>query len=103
MEKHIPVLKIDSDESYRRFSYLSPLSKRTITTKSTERISFVKEGFSSPKCVRASHEMLMPANKIYSRRNTTLNLSKSILLNNRRIGEKLLLDSFPSEDQTNNP
>ena len=84
-------------EVEQKVSYLSPLAKRSLTTRSSERINFDKHQFSSPKCVRASHEMLVPPHK--SRLNTSKNtdLSHSVVLNNRRIGEKLLLDSFPPD------
>lgn len=78
-----------------KVSYLSPLTKRVFSSKSTERINFNQCGFSSPRCVRASHEMKIPLKKAESHKHYVLDSSKSILLNNRRIGEKLLLDSFP--------
>ena len=76
-------------------SYLSPMTKRSLTTRSSERINFNKSGFSSPKCVRASHEMLIPLGKALLKKSQTSDPSHSILMNNRRIGERLLLDSFP--------
>lgn len=78
-----------------KVSYLSPLTKRVFSSKSTERINFNQCGFSSPRCVKASHEMKIPLRKAESHKHYALDSSKSILLNNRRIGEKLLLDSFP--------
>jgi len=78
-----------------KVSYLSPITKRTFSSRSNERFNFNQAGFSSPRCVRASHEMKIPLNKTESHKQFHLDSSKSILLNNRRIGEKLLLDSFP--------
>ena len=98
MEGRVPRLEIATEqESQHMFSYLSPVSKRSCTVHHTERISFTKNGFSSPKCVRASHEMFISISKIYPRRNSNNDSSKSILINNRKIGEKLLLDSFPTK------
>lgn len=93
MESRLPKLRLDSGSP--RNLYLSPMAKRSLTSRSNERINFTKNGFSSPKCVRASHEMLIPVNRTLIRKSTALDFSKSILINNRRIGEKLLLDSFP--------
>ena len=80
-----------------KVSYLSPITKRMFSSRSTERINFNQCGFSSPRCVRASHEMKIPLYKTESQKHYHLDSSKSILLNNRRIGEKLLLDSFPKQ------
>lgn len=89
-------LTLDTDSLSNRLSYLSPTAKRSLTTRSTYRINFTKSGFSSPKCVRATHEVLLPTIKPDNRRNSHQDISKSIVLNNRRIGENLLLDTFPT-------
>jgi hypothetical protein len=86
-----------TDPVIPKVSYLSPLTKRVFCSKSTERINFNQCGFSSPRCVKASHEMGIPLKKAESHKQYVLDSSKSILLNNRRIGEKLLLDSFPKK------
>ena len=97
MDSRLPKLKLNLDSDPKKFSYLSPTTKRSYTTRSTDRINFTKNGFSSPKCVRASHEMLISLDQTLIKKHSALDSSKSILLNNRRIGEKLLLDSFPSK------
>ena len=96
MENKVPKLEINTEaESQDMFSYLSPVSKRSYTVRHTERISFNKHGFSSPKCVRASHEMFIGISRILPRKTSNNDSSRSILINNRKIGEKLLFDSFP--------
>lgn len=95
MAESIQKLSLDTESLSNRLSYLSPSAKRSLTARSTDRINFNKSGFSSPKCVRATHEMLMPSFKSDNRRNSHHDMSKSIVINNRRIGENLLLDSFP--------
>lgn len=97
MEGKLPRLRLPTESVSPKASYLSPMTKRSLTARSSERINFDKCGFSSPKCVRASHEMLISLEKTSSPKNYQLDCSKSILINNRRIGEKLLLDSFPSK------
>lgn len=87
----------NQDPAIPKVSYLSPITKRVFSSRSTERINFNQCGFSSPKCVRASHEMKIPLNRTESHKQYHLDSSKSILINNRRIGEKLLLDSFPKQ------
>lgn len=97
MEGRLPKLRLTVEPTSPKVSYLSPMTKRSLTTRSTERINFTKCGFSSPKCVRASHEMLIPLNKALIKKPQHLETSKSILINNRKIGERLLLDSFPQK------
>lgn len=100
MEGRLPKLSIPISVESPKHCYLSPTAKRSLTNRSSERINFNKNGFSSPKCVRASHEMLIPLGRTLNRRHPTLDTSKSIFINNRRIGEKLLLDSFPCQQYT---
>ena len=97
MEGRLPRLRLPTETNSPKFNYLSPLTKRSLTSRGLERINFNKNGFSSPKCVRASHEMLIPLKKIFPQKIVNIDASKSILINNRRIGEKLLLDSFPAK------
>ena len=95
-------LSIDTESLSNRLSYLSPVAKRSLTTRSTYRINFNKSGFSSPKCVRATHEVLLPIFKSDNIHNTPHDMSKSIVLNNRRIGENLLLDTLPLSPNQHN-
>ena len=78
-------------------SYLNLITKRSSTARSSERINFNKISFSSPKCIKTSHEILMPLSKSLLKKSQNLNNSKSATAKSRKISEKLLLDVFPSE------
>ncbi|CAG9327025.1 unnamed protein product [Blepharisma stoltei] len=94
----VPKLRLSLPSLTTGSVYISPRERRkqSLTSRYTDQFSFVHNDFSTPKVIKASHDISIPSPRRNFKTACLTTKPETILLNNRKVSRNLIMDCFPN-------